>query len=138
MSQSATGYYAVYKFRLNAPGHYTLWVAGSPPGDPGTSPYTYQLDDGDPSPTRDAPSEGGAYAGKFVWSSLGHADLKSGTHTLTIAVTARRPLDKRYVLSLDVFCLTRAPFHPDGPRPPPLEVPPDIAAAADKGKGKKR
>ena len=96
------------------------------------------MDDGAPSTTRDAPTEGGAYAGKFVWSGLGDATLTRGPHTLTIAVTGRRAQDKRYALALDAFCLTRAPFHPDGPRQPPLDIPPDVAAAADKTSSKKR
>ncbi|MBV9850791.1 MAG: hypothetical protein JO250_14045 [Armatimonadetes bacterium] len=135
-ADSPGAYRAVYKFPVSAPGLYTLWMAGTPPGTPAASPFTYQIDEGTPSGTRDAPSEGGAYAGKFVWSQLGDAKLARGPHTLTITVTGRRALDKHYALALDAFCITRAPFHPDGTRQPPIDIPPDIAASADKDKGK--
>ena len=132
------GYRAVYTFSINAPGSYTFWMAGTPPGTPAASAFTWQLDDGAASDARDAPSEGNAYAGKFVWSDLGDAPLTRGKHTLTIVVTGRRPQDRRYALDIDAFCISRVPFHPDGPRQPPIEIPPDVADTAHKGKGKKR
>ena len=137
-SDSVGGYNAVYKFSVNVAGPYTVWVAGTPPGTPVCSPFTCQVDDGAPDDTRDASTQGGAYAGKFVWSRLRDVTLARGQHTLTLAVTGRRALDHRYALDLDAFCVTRAPFVPDGPRQPPIDIPADVSATADQDKHKKR
>ena len=119
------GYRAVYDFSVGATGSYALWVAASPPSD--SSPFTYTLDGGGANTAEDAQSEGGLYAGRFVWSRLGDASLAHGKHTLTITVTGPRARDGRYVLALDAFCLSRVPFHPNGTQLPAIEVlPPPI------------
>lgn len=128
------GYRAEYKFAVNAPGRYTLWMSGSPLGTPDVSPFTYKIDGGAANEVRGADTEGAAYAGKFVWSKLGELDLLRGSHTLSLVVTARRPADNHYTLAIDAFCLSRVPFHPDGPRQPPIDTlpPPDVKTADDK------
>jgi len=127
------GYRADYKFYVNATGSYALWAATSPLRD--SSPFTYTLDDGGANTIEDAESEGGLYAGKFVWSHLGDATLGRGPHTLTLAVTGPRPHDKRYLLAVDAFCLSRVAFHPNGTTLPAIELLPPID---DKGGKRKK
>lgn len=126
------GYRAEYKFSVNASGSYALWIAGSPTND--SSPFTYSMDAGGANPVEDVTTEGSLYAGKFVWSRLGNAALSRGPHTLAIRVTGRRPRDKRYVLSVDAFCLSRVPFHPNGIQPPAIELLPPPIELDKKGK----
>ncbi|MDQ2799458.1 MAG: hypothetical protein M3Y13_07440, partial [Armatimonadota bacterium] len=126
------GYRAEYKFSVNATGSYALWIASSPTTD--SSPFTYTIDAGGANPVEDVTTEGSLYAGKFVWSQLGQATLGRGPHTLTITVTGRRPRDKRYALSLDAFCLSRVPFHPNGIQQPAIELLPPPVELDKKGK----
>ena len=132
------GFYATYKFTLNSPGQYTLWMAGSPLGTTQTSPFTYSFDNGPANEVREALSSGGGYAGRFVWSQLGAATLAGGPHTLRIMVTGRRTLDDHFTLAIDAFCLSRVPFVPNGTVKPPVDttIPPDILAEDDKDKKK--
>ena len=53
--------------------------------------------------------------------------------TLTITVSGPRPLDNRYTLAIDAFCLSRVPFHPDGTNLPAI----DFQPPADDKKKKK-
>jgi hypothetical protein len=131
------GYQASYTFYVTGPGVYTLWVAATPPG--GTaSPFTWSVDDGPASQADDAQTQGGQYAGKFVWRDLGGLPLHLGKHTLTISVTGRRTQDQRYVLGLDAFCISRVPFAPDGATQPSVDswLPPDTSNDKD-SKGEK-
>lgn len=122
------GYRAEYPFSVTAPGRYTVWMAGSPLGGKDVSAFAYSVDGGLSTEVRGAPASGGTYAGKFVWSNLGDVTLsRGGTHTLSLVVLGRRPADDHYALAVDVLCLSRAPFHPDGIRPPPIDVPPPPA-----------
>lgn len=123
-ADSDSGYRAEYKFSVNAPGRYAIWMAGSPLGTPDASPISYSIDGGPASDGTGATTEGEPYAGKFVWNRLGETTLSRGPHTLVLSVTDRRARDNQFVLSVDAFCLTRAPFHPDGPRRPPIDIPP--------------
>ena len=122
---SGGGYQAVYDFSVNATGSYALWVAAGSLS--ASSPFTYTLDDGGANSSEDARPEGGLYGGKFVWSQLGTVSLTRGRHTLTINVTGPRSSDNRYVLSLDAFCLSRVPFHPNGTEKPAIALlPPPV------------
>jgi len=127
-----SGYRAIYKFSVNASGSYALWMAGSP--TPDSSPFTYTLDSGAANPAEDVPTEGGLYAGKFVWSRLGDATLSRGQHTLTVSVTGPRARDGRYALAIDAFCLSRVPFHPNGTQFPAIEFLPPPVEKDKKGK----
>ncbi len=119
------GYEAVYRFSVGAAGAYDLWAATSPL--PGSSPFTYTLDDGGANTVFDARPEGGIYAGKFVWSQLGTVSLPRGRHTLTLSITGPRRRDNRYALSVDALCLSRVPFHPSGTEIPSIELlPPPV------------
>ena len=115
-----SGYEADYQFAVNAGGSYDLWLASSPLST--SSSFTYTLDDGGANTAQDAVSEGGLYAGKFVWNQLGSVSLSRGSHKLTLNVTGPRPADRRYVLALDAFCLSRVPFHPNGTQLPSIEL----------------
>ena len=130
------GYTATYRVPVNAPGRYTLWLAGTPLDGKAASPFTFRVDDGLPRSVDSAPSEGGLYAGQFVWSSLGDVTLTRGPHTLTLNVTAPRPSDGRWHLSVDALCLSRVPFHPDGTRLPRIDqpAPPPVEDTHKKGK----
>ena len=131
----ASGYRADYKFSVNATGSYALWIAASPAN--ASSPFTYTIDGGSANPAEDAPASGNVYAGKFVWSQLGDATLVHGPHTLTITLTGPRERDRRYVLALDAFCLSRVPFHPNGTQMPTIELLPPPVELDKKGKLKK-
>ncbi len=120
-----SGYQAVYQLAVGTGGSYDLWAATSPLSS--SSPFTYTLDDGGANTVQDARSEGGLYAGKFVWSQLGTVSLSRGHHTLTLNVVGPRPADRRYVLSVDTLCLSRVPFHPNGTEIPSIELlPPPV------------
>ena len=123
-SSAASRYQAQYQFSVNAPGRYALWAAAGPLGTGTSSPFTWKIDDALPNDMGAAQAGGTAYAGRFQWTNLGAATLARGPHTLTVTVTGRRPSDGRYVLALDAFCVTRAAFAPDGPRQPPIDIPP--------------
>ncbi len=136
-SPSVTGdpYHADYKFSVSTAGRYAVWMAGSVPGARDASPFTFSLDGDVPSDSRGALTEGERYGPGFVWSHLGDADLSRGPHTLTLTVTGRRLMDDHYALSVDALCVTRAPFHPNGPHPPPIDALPPPSPTPDK-KGK--
>ena len=120
-----SGYQAVYQFNVGTGGSYDLWAATSPLSS--SSPFTYTLDDGGANNVEDARSEGGLYAGKFVWNQLGTVSLARGRHTLTLNVTGPRRADHRYALSVDALCLSRVPFHPNGTEIPSIELlPPPV------------
>ncbi len=124
-SPSASGYESEYAFSINAAGSYEFWAASSPLAS--SSPFTYTIDDGGANSSGDARAEGGLYAGKFVWNQLGSVSLARGRHTLTLNVTGPRSSDNRYALSLDAFCLSRVPFHPNGTEMPAIELlPPPV------------
>ena len=129
------GYRASYKFPVNASGTYALWIAATPV--PSSSPLTYTLDDGAANPVQDVPTEGGIYAGQFLWSHIGDVTLARGPHTLTLTVADPRP-DGRYVLSVDALCLSRAPFHPNGTEIPTIDFQPPPTEEKDKKKKKKK
>ncbi|MGI4787942.1 MAG: hypothetical protein ACRYFS_03725 [Janthinobacterium lividum] len=119
------GYQADYTFTVNAGGSYALWISSSPLNT--SSPFTYTIDDGGANTAQDARSEGDFYAGKFVWNQLGSVTLSRGSHKLTINVIGPRPADRRYVLAIDTFCLSRVPFHPSGTQLPAIELlPPPV------------
>jgi len=128
----AGGYRAEYTFSANAAGSYALWMAGSPTRD--SAPFTYTLDSGGANSVEDAPTEGGLYAGKFLWTHLGDAILGRGRHTLSIALTGPRARDGRYALAIDAFCLSRVPFHPNGTQQPAIELLPPPVEKDKKGR----
>ena len=124
-AEGGSGYQAVYTFSASTNGSYELWAATSPLSS--SSPFTYTLDDGGANSADDARSEGGLYAGKFIWNQLGTVSLAHGRHTLTLNVTGPRRADHRYALSVDVLCLSRVPFHPNGTEVPSIELlPPPV------------
>ncbi len=133
-SPSATSrYQAHYRFSVNAPGRYAIWAATSPLGAQTSSPFTWKIDDALPNDTEAAQIAGGVYAGRFQWANLGAATLVRGVHTLTLTVVGRAS-DGRYALALDALCVTRAAFAPDGPRQPPIDLPPPAPDAKPKKK----
>ncbi|MGO8673027.1 MAG: hypothetical protein ACLQVD_16920, partial [Capsulimonadaceae bacterium] len=131
-----SAYSAVYMFTVSQSGRYTVWMAGSRLDSPDTSPFSYVIDDGAPQTTGGIYPTGQPY-GIFYWSDLGDIEVNSGTHKLTILVTDHRPSDGRYALSIDAFCLSRVPFHPDGANPPRLDVPIPAASAPVPTNGKR-
>ena len=131
----AGGYRADYKFSVNAAGSYALWAAATPVPD--SAPFTYSIDNGGDNVIQSVETGGGTYAGRFVWSHLGDVTLTRGPHALTVAVTGPRARDKRYVLALDAFCLSRVPFQPSGTLQPAIDLlPPPDAAPVKHGKRK--
>lgn len=129
------GYHAEYKFSVNAPNPYAVWIASTPTRN--ASPFTWQIDNGGENEVLDVTAEGGVYAGKFEWSHLGDATLSRGPHTLTITVTGPRAGDHRYVLAVDALCLSRIPFHPDGATMPAIEFQPPPVEKDKNGNPKK-
>ncbi len=125
VGDGGSGYQAVYQFAVGTGGSYDLWAATGPLSS--SSPFTYTVDDGGANTVEDARSEGGLYAGKFVWDQFGTVSLARGRHTLTLNVTGPRPADRRYILSVDALCLSRVPFHPNGTEIPSIELlPPPV------------
>ena len=134
-ADTESGYHAEYKFSVNTTNPYAVWIASSPTRS--SAPFTWRIDNGGENEVLDVETEGSQYAGKFVWSRLGDATLTHGPHTLTITVTGPRPRDNRYALSVDAFCLSRVPFHPDGANLPAIEfLPPPPEDKNKKGKKK--
>ncbi len=131
-SSSANGYQAQYQFSVNAPGRYAIWAATNPLGARNASPFTWKIDDAPANDIQAAQPVGSTYAERFQWANLGAATLTRGPHTLTLTVVGRRPLDGRYVLALDALCVTRAAFTPDGPRQPPIDIPPPAPESSPK------
>ena len=134
-TDTKSSYHADYKFSVNTANPFAVWIASSPTLS--SSPFTWRIDNGGENEVQDVETEGGVYAGKFIWSHLGDATLTRGPHTLTITVTGPRPRDNRYVLSVDALCLSRVPFHPDGATPPAIEFlppPPEDKNKKDKKK----
>ena len=120
-----SGYQAVYSFTVGTAGPYEFWTATGPLSS--SSPFTYTLDDGGANTAQDARSEGGLYAGKFVWNQLSTLSLSRGRHTLTLSVTGPRRSDGRYALAVDALCLSRVPFHPNGTQIPSIDIlPPPV------------
>ena len=120
---------------MNTANPFAIWIASSPTLS--SSPFTWRIDNGGENEVQDVETEGGVYAGKFIWSHLGDATLTRGPHTLTVTVTGPRPRDNRYMLSVDALCLSRVPFHPDGATPPAIEFlppPPEDKNKKDKKK----
>jgi hypothetical protein len=133
------GYRAEYSFSVNAPGRYTLWMAGSPLGTKDVSAFQYSVDNGVNTEVRGAATEGDTYAGKFIWSNLGDLTLTRGIHKLAVVVLGRRPADDHYALDIDAFCFSRVPFHPDGVHQPPIDIlPPPDAPKPDVPKKKRK
>lgn len=121
-----SAYHADYKFTVNAPGRYAIWMAGSPLGTKDVSTFQYTVDDGASNDSSDSTPKSDMYAGKFVWSHIGDATLARGSHTLNIVVNDRRASDNHYALAIDAFCVSRAPFNPDGTHQPLIDVPPAV------------
>ena len=111
-SGSGHGYQASYKFGVNTPGRYTLWLGGSQLNSDQTSPFSYRVDGGAYHEVRSVPPDGDPYGGHFVWSNLGNLTLRPGSHTLEVVVQERRRADDHYTLAIDAFCLTRGDFKP--------------------------
>jgi len=111
-SGSGHGYQASYKFSVNTPGRYTLWLGGSPLNSDQTSPFSYRVDGGAYHEIRSIAPDGEPYGGHFVWSNLGNLTLKPGNHTLEILVQEKRRADGHYTLAVDALCLTRGDFKP--------------------------
>jgi hypothetical protein len=132
-TDTESGYHAEYKFSVNTANPFAVWIASSPTLS--SSPFTWRIDNGGENESQEAETEGSVYAGKFVWSHIGDETLTRGPHTLTITVAGPRLRDKRYMLSVDAFCLSRVPFHPDGANPPAIEfLPPPPVDKNKKGK----
>jgi hypothetical protein len=120
VSDSA-GYHATYNFGVNAPGRYTIWLAGSPLDSHTASPFTYSVDGNAVQETHDIPAEGATYGGGFVWTNLGDVTLEAKRHTLTINISGKAKTN-RYRLDIDALCLSRVEFHPNGLTPPPIDL----------------
>ncbi|BDI31143.1 hypothetical protein CCAX7_31940 [Capsulimonas corticalis] len=132
-----SGYHATYNFSVNAPGRYTIWLAGSPLDSSTASPFTYSVDGAAVQDTHDVPAEGPSYGGGFVWTNLGETTLDAKRHTLTIDVTGRSK-DNRYRLDIDALCLSRVEFHPNGLTPPPIDQTTPPPAPTERNENAKR
>jgi hypothetical protein len=116
------GYRADYKFTANAPGHYEIWLAGSPLDTDSVSPFCVSVDDDPPIQCRGIAGTGPQYGTGFVWTDLGQVTLQPGKHTLEVLLTGTRPADDRYALDIDTILVTRAPFTPNGTNRPPIDT----------------
>ena len=103
---------AAYSLLLTAPAAYTLWVAMTPGG----APLSFRLDGQPFLPGATGEPAGAVYAGGLVWHRFGSAALAAGRHTLEVNAGTGPA-------TLDVLLLTRDPFVPDGPNPPPILAP---------------
>ena len=119
---SGHGYQAQFKFKVNSPGRYKLWMGGSVLNSDQVSPFSYRVDGGAYQDVRGVPPDGAPYGGKFAWSDLGNLTLKAGNHTLEIMVAERRHADDHFTLAVDAFCFTKGGFRPDGLNAPTMEA----------------
>jgi hypothetical protein len=128
-AQSAS-YQARYVFTLDREAEYEVWLAGSVPGSPDSSPFTWRIDDRTPTlaPT-DGP--GRRYAPDLGWTRLGQVQLSPGRHTLTLVATAAAA-SGAFHLAVDALVLAREPFQPDGIRRPGMRTA-RVSPGADAG-----
>lgn len=111
---------ATYAFDVPLPGTYRLWTAAVLP-DP--SALSFRLDNQPFLPGATGTMRGSSYADGLVWYDWGAAPLSAGRHVLELNAGAGPAV-------LDALLVTRDPFTPDGPNPPPLVLPPPSAKPA--------
>lgn len=107
-------YYADFVFYVDQPGDYEFWYGGTPPGPATgasasyTSPFSYQLDGGDPvSVNREDVKVAGSYAPSYDWVQVGKLQLTQGQHRLSFQINQKRQYDGKYFFYLDNFFLVR-------------------------------
>jgi hypothetical protein len=121
---SGSVYQAQYGFVLEREATFEVWMAGSVPGSPDVSGFTWRVDDRAPSLV--LPNETTRRYTTFLgWTQLGQVQLPAGRHTITFAVTEPAH-NGGYHLDLDALVLSRVPFRPDGVRRPPFRLAQDI------------
>ncbi len=115
-------YYADFVFYVDQPGDYEFWYGGTPPGPATaasasyTSPFSYQLDGGDPvSVNREDVKVAGSYAPSYDWVKVGKLQLTAGQHRLSFQISQKRQYDGKYFFYLDNFFLV----HLNGDTPNP-------------------
>jgi hypothetical protein len=121
-----TLYQARYAFRIERQAAYELWFAGSVPGSPETSAFTWRIDDRAPAL---AVAEGAShrYAGALGWTRLGQVSLPPGPHVLILTATGPAA-SGGYHLDVDALVLSREPFQPNGVRRPGYRVARDVGS----------
>ena len=121
MDPPMTPYAASFPVYAATEGDYEIWVAGTPPGQPWTSPVSWQMDESSWTPAGVVAPKGEAYAPDFYWSKISTAHLAPGKHILRLRVDGRRQEpDKNYVMSIDAIVISKEPFIPDGARRPEM------------------
>ncbi len=108
---------ATFAFDVSLPGTYHLWTAAVLP-DP--SALSFRVDNQSFLPGATGTMRGASYADGLVWYDWGAAPLTAGRHVLELNAGAGPAV-------LDIVLVTRDPFTPDGPNPPPLVMPPASA-----------
>jgi hypothetical protein len=111
---------ATYAFDVSAPGTYRLWTAAVLPD---RAALTFRLDNQPFLPGATGTMHGASYADGLVWYDWGAAPLSAGRHVLELNAGAGPAV-------LDALLVTRDPFTPDGPNPPPLVMPAPSAKPA--------
>jgi hypothetical protein len=124
-----TLYQARYAFRVDRQAPYDLWFAGSMPGSPEASPFTWRIDDRAPALAA-ADETSHRYAGSLGWTRLGQASLAPGAHVLVITATGPAAAGG-YRLDIDALVLSREPFQPNGARRPEYRVAGDLGSRHD-------
>ncbi len=121
---AGTLYQARYAFRIEREAPYEIWLAGSVPGSPEASGFTWRIDDRAPSL---AVSEGPArrYVRSLGWTRLGQVSLAAGPHVLFITATGPAP-SGGYHLDVDALVLSREPFQPNGIERPEFRIARDL------------
>jgi hypothetical protein len=119
-------YQARYPFRIERQAPYDLWLAGSVPGSPRTSPFTWRIDERAPS-LAGTEGESHRYAGALGWTRLGQVPLAPGPHVLILTATGPAA-SGGYHLDVDALVLSREPFQPNGVRRPDYRVARDLGS----------
>lgn len=113
----ATPASATYTFDLAQSGSYHLWLSAAL-GDP--SQVSFRMDGQSFLAGQTGVAHGASYANGLVWRNFGAAPLAAGRHTLELSVGNGSAI-------VDALLVTRDPFTPDGPNPPPVRLPPPAA-----------
>ncbi|MCC6485833.1 MAG: hypothetical protein IT209_13425 [Armatimonadetes bacterium] len=115
-------YSASYPVFVAADGDYDIWLAGSAPGQPVTSPVSWQVDGSSWTPVAPAATAGQAYAPDLYWTKIATAHLAPGKHVVRLRVDGRRKEpDQNYVMFIDALVVSQGAFKPDGVKRPELQ-----------------
>jgi hypothetical protein len=136
--ESGSTFFAEYVFYLEEPGTFRFWYGGTPPGPQDdlspsyTSPFTYTIDEGDPTPIyRENIHVRDVYVPAYYWNEVGTVELDVGIHRVRFEVREKRKYDGKYFFYLDNLFLVREDVVSDLGSPLPDVFPETLAGEQD-------